>query len=295
MRIRFVLCHPSHLLIEEEREIFLASALFKMGHDAAYFAISNRNLRQSRRQTGFACPVELFPADDPSESPHRTTSTALLQALCRDQPDIVMVKGVGYRQSAAIFETFARERLGVIIGGRGSHPLLDKASIVYFESQRQKDDYSGSALTTVLPKYIKWGELDAVEHCDKKFDVINIGNFNETRKSQEFLFPLAHRHRIAFVGGGSRLPSFKNIAQGNRNITFAGFLDRRTVFSWLKAAYLMVHTSIWDGYPRAVAESSGSRRPGAWRDRRSRWHRPGTVHPLRRRGESDGGRGPTPR
>lgn len=37
MRIRFVLCHPSHLLLEEEREIFLASALIKMGHDAAYF------------------------------------------------------------------------------------------------------------------------------------------------------------------------------------------------------------------------------------------------------------------
>ena len=80
--------------------------------------------------------MELFPADEPSDSPHRTTSTALLQALCLDQPDVVMVKGVDYRQSAAIFETFARERLGVIIGGLGSHPLLDKASIVYFESQK---------------------------------------------------------------------------------------------------------------------------------------------------------------
>jgi hypothetical protein len=66
------------LLIEEEREIFFASALFKMGHDAAYFAISNRNLRQSRRQTGFACPVELFPADDPGEARTEQSVRALL-------------------------------------------------------------------------------------------------------------------------------------------------------------------------------------------------------------------------
>jgi glycosyltransferase involved in cell wall biosynthesis len=251
LRIRFVLAHPTNGA--EGREVFLADALNKQGHDAAYFAISPRNLHESRRR--LSCPIEFFPPDNPGADPHLTISTALLQALCADRPDIVLVKGIDYSEAALIFDKFPRDRCGVVIGGASSHPLLDQAGFIYFETQTQLDRYRGTAPAAILPKYIDWEALGKIDVRPKTFDVINVGNFNEPRKSQEFMFALAHRHSIVFVGGGARLAAFRKIARDNRNVTFTGRVDRNAVFGWLSSAYLMIHCSTWDGYPRAVAES----------------------------------------
>ncbi len=255
VKLRFVLCHPCGSVEGEERQVFLADSLIKEGHDAAVYAISNRNRRETARHDIFDCPIEYFLPDDPSQSPHRMSSAQLISRLQEDDPDIIIVKGIDYLLANMLFSMFPQGKMAVIIGGTSKHELLNRCKLIYFESEKQVECYKGPAAAFTLPKYIKWEELDQSPDTEKDIDIVNIGNFDESRKAQELLLPFTHKYRVACLGGGSRLEHFRAICAENPRAIFPGYLKRKVLFGFLARSRVMVHTATWDGYPRAVAES----------------------------------------
>jgi glycosyltransferase involved in cell wall biosynthesis len=179
----------------------------------------------------------------------------MLNALKEEAPDRIVVKGVDYALAREIFRMFPAERLSVIVGGVSSHALLERCGSVYFETRKQLESFKGSARTTILPKLIAWEQVKQHGISGIDYDVINIGNFEEPRKAQELLLPFALKHRVLFLGAGKRLEAFKQICEPHKNITFGGYVRGEQLFDSLSRSRLMIHSSVWDGYPRVVAES----------------------------------------
>lgn len=259
MKIRFVLCHLDVDLAVEQRQLNLGDMLLSSGHDVAVYGVSSDPAPASaaapKRHGAYATPVLLFPRDDPEANLHATTSDAMLAALAEDAPDLILLKGVDYKQAERIAAQFPTARLGAIIGGVSSHPLLDRCGLIYFETELQRAAYVGPARTYLLPKMIPWRYVlpHGLEGVD--FDIINVGNFDEDRKAQELLLPFTLDLRVLFVGSGRRLKAFQTICAQRPNVSFTGYIEQAELFALLSRSHLMVHTSIWEGYPRAVAES----------------------------------------
>lgn len=257
MKARFVLCHPASSIEGEARQVFLSDCLRQEGHDSAVFTFSPSRKPAVAPYLGSQSLVHYFVSDEPESPPHRTTSKALLEALRADEPDMILVKGVDYSLSHEIFASFPPHRIAVIIGGTAQHRLLDKCGLIYFETPRQRAAYLGPAKTCILPKYIRWEELDdgADGAQEVEFDIVNVGNFNEPRKAQEFLLPFLLNYRVVFVGDGTRRPAIAQLCAGNKNVTFAGYVPQAKTYSFIRRSRLMVHCATWDGYPRVVADS----------------------------------------
>jgi glycosyltransferase involved in cell wall biosynthesis len=235
--------------------MYLAAQLIKAGHDAAVYGLYQKDCDKFVVVGGHECPVILFQRDGVNAPAHGSMSDLLLEKLLADNPDVVLIKGVDYALAKQIARSALALKVGYIIGGRSEHALLNDCRIVFFETEQQRANYTGNALACVLPKFIPWQFVKKRDFADIRFDIVNVGNFNEARKAQELLFPLSLSHKVLLVGGGTREAPFKELAKGYPNISFAGFVDRSALFSLLAQCRLMVHCSLWDGYPRAVAEA----------------------------------------
>jgi glycosyltransferase involved in cell wall biosynthesis len=235
--------------------MYLAAQLIKAGHDAAVYGLYQKVCDKFVVVGGHECPVILFQRDGDNTPAHGSMSDLLLERLLADGPDIVLIKGVDYALARQIARSALAPKVGFIIGGRSEHALLKDCRIVFFETEQQLATYTGRAVACVLPKFIPWQFVKKRDFADIRFDVVNVGNFNEARKAQELLFPLSLSHKVLLIGGGAREAPFKELAKGYPNISFGGFVDTPTLFSLLAQCRLMVHCSLWDGYPRAVAEA----------------------------------------
>ncbi len=255
MIVRCVLCHPTNDVSGERRQIILLDHLSHHGHDVEIFCISQNGQVEVISDSEGETKIRYFPPDDPSQTPHDTTSKKLLNALCQDDPQVVLVKGIDYSQAKDVFAAFNSDRLGVIIGGTSAHPLLNSCKLILFETEGQLANYHGRAVSRVLPKLIPWNVVQERRQNKIRYDIVNIGNFDEPRKAQELLLPFSLHYRVLFIGSGRRLSLFQALTSHNQNISFAGYVSPDVLFTYLAQSRLMVHCSTWDGYPRAVAES----------------------------------------
>ena len=253
MKIRFVLCHRTENVSGEVRQVVLANALRKHGVDAVVFAMSSKPTATEIEYDDSQALV-FFPADDISQSAHDTLSRSLLEQLVSESPDLILVKGIDYAITKAIFEKFPKQQLGAVIGGVANHPLLHQCSVIFFETDRQSANFTCDALKLTLPKFVQWNNV--LEHGVNgvDFDIVNVGNFDEDRKAQELLLPFIFNKRVVLIGGGRKLDSFHSICANRTNVELPGFVSSDRLYEYLSRSRLMVHCSTWDGYPRAVAE-----------------------------------------
>ncbi|WP_203077269.1 glycosyltransferase family 4 protein [Falsiroseomonas ponticola] len=264
-RLAIVMSHAQRSMGGAMREAVLARAFARQGLEVRVFRLHGGEALEEETVLDGAVRATFCPADNPQDIPHRQVSASLKAELRAFAPGLVLYKGLGYRVNAdtqAALEPGTA--CGFIVGGGVTDPLLDRASLVLGEYREQLSQHfrplfrRGQAL--VLPKYVdlaEAGEGRPVPLADAACDIINVGNFSDARKNQVVLVPLAARHRVTLVGGGTGLGEFRRSVPGRlrARMTFAGRLPHPAVFAALRGARLMVHTSTMDGLPRATVEA----------------------------------------
>jgi glycosyltransferase involved in cell wall biosynthesis len=209
-----------------------------------------------------AVPVNYYPADLPINEVHETKSHSLVKRVVAEQPDLIIFKGIDYDLVQFVIDQIDLEitKIGFIIGGASSGIILNYASFVVTESERQSEVVRGQVHpqvpVKVLAKYINWGVIDKFDGALKprKYDIVNVGYF-EPRKNQIGLRPFFDKYRIAIVGHGPTHGEVRSAAEGHHNVEFLGDLPNDVTLGVIANSRLMVHTSKWEGLPRAIIES----------------------------------------
>lgn len=190
-------------------------------------------------------------------------SSALRSAVATWQPDLLLVKGIGTELSAQLTR-MAVAPVGFIIGGRQEGPELPSARFFLTENDEQDDLYRRIAPgrpTIRLAKLVDdaffashpIGEAPAV---GRRYDVVSVGGMHGW-KNHIALLPLARQgYAIALVGDGPLRPALeRQFAETGGSTSFLGRLDTPAVAEVLRASRLLVHPSLSEGFPRAVAEA----------------------------------------
>jgi glycosyltransferase involved in cell wall biosynthesis len=262
VKIFVLLCHASSKLHGEIREAIIAKSLCTLGHDARLFRMWGGGAVKSETFDGIV-PVSYYPSDNPKDEIHQQISTLLADEVRSEQPDIVVLKGMDYDLTEFLIRRLdlSHTRIGFIVGGVSVHAVLQHADFVLTESQRQTEEvrqFLGRPIpVTLLSKYVNWevaDQLYANSAEPKKFDIVNVGFFEE-RKNQIELKPFFDKYRIAIVGHGPTLASVQQAAEGYDDVTFFGDVPNDEALRIISQSRLMVHTSLWEGVPRAIIES----------------------------------------
>ncbi len=258
-RIAVVMSHASRSMGGAMRDLLFAAALRDRGIDARLWRIHPGPATEAEELHGV--PVRFCPSDNPGDIPHRQTSAALRAELAAFAPEAVLYKGLSYRVNADTQASLPEAtRIGLVVGGAVTDPLLPRASLVLGEYPEQVErhfpDHAAAGRALVMPKYVDLALAgDGTPPAAAEFDIVNVGTFAEPRKNQAALLPLARRHSIAFVGAGPLLPPFRPLARRAGQTHILGRLPHAEVFGVLRRSRIMVHTSTMDGLPRATVEA----------------------------------------
>jgi glycosyltransferase involved in cell wall biosynthesis len=260
MKIRFILSHAGSRLYGEIREGMVAQALARLGHDTRIYRMSGEPAVRTEIFAG-AVPVSYFPLSNAGAPWPQLVSQPLVDQLAAEAPDIVLFKGIGYDiVPMALDRLPPGTRIGCIIGGIAVDPILERAHFVLTEGDDQIAAIR-AALGRPLPcrplaKYIDWAVADAAHAAaeDPLYDLVNVGKF-EPRKNQIGLRPFFGRHRLAIIGDGETFEAVAAAATGQPQVHLPGVLPNAEVLRVMARSRLMVHTSVWEGVPRAIFEA----------------------------------------
>jgi glycosyltransferase involved in cell wall biosynthesis len=264
MRIAIVMSHASRSVGGAMRDLHFARGLAAQGATAALFRIHAGSATEHETHLD-SVPVTFCPSDNPQDIPHHQTSAALRAEVAAFAPDVVLYKGLGYRVNEDLQASLpAATRLGFVVGGGVTDPMLDRAALVLGEYRQQLLlhflQQAKARRALVLPKFVDLalagpGGPVAAEAAD--YDIVNVGTFAEKRKNQAALLPLARSFRIALVGGGPLLAETRRMLRGafRPNVAFLGRLPHPEVFGVLRRSRIMVHPATMDGLPRATVEA----------------------------------------
>lgn len=258
-RIAIVMSHASRAMTGALRDIHLAAAFRALGVDARLWRIHPGT--KTLRADELGVPLSFCPSDNPEAIPHNQTSRVLKAELAGFAPDAVLYKGMGYDVNADTQAALpAGTRHGFIVGGGIRDTLLDGAALILGEYREQLlrcfpgQMRAGQAM--VLPKHVDLALAgDGTPPAAPDFAVVNVGNFNDGSKNQAALLPLAKRHRVVLVGGGTKFGEMRRAARKLPNLEITGRLPHPEVFGVLQRSAMMVHTSLSDGLPRATIEA----------------------------------------
>lgn len=261
MKIRIILGHLSESISGEDRELAFARKLQAAGHDVLIY-------RGYYRADGTRPAVQhgglfvLFAADALAADTKKIPSSALCAQLRDDQPDLLFIKGLDYALvKGAVSAVPDDVPVVAIIGGTPYEPdpIISRIDYVLEEFDGQTrpfaEHFTRLRGTLTLPKYINWDLISQATSGEQAYDIVNVGAFEERRKNQELLLPLADDCRLCMIGDGSRLDAFRTLADGSTHpVTFTGWIPPMEVLRHVGRSRLMVHTSKWEGFPRAIAE-----------------------------------------
>jgi glycosyltransferase involved in cell wall biosynthesis len=262
VKIFVLLCHASSKLHGEIREGIIAKSLCRLGHDARIFRMFGGHVAKSEMFDGIV-PVTYYPSENPKDDIHLQISTLLCESICSERPDVVLLKGMDYHLSEFLIRRLdlSHTKIGFIVGGINVHPVLQHADFVLTESQRQsrevREFLSRPVPVEPLSKYVNWelaDQLYANSTDPKRFGIVNVGFFDEG-KNQIQLKLFFGKYRIAMIGHGPMLASVQQAAKGCEDVTFFGDMANDEALRIISQSRLMVHTSLWEGVPRAIIES----------------------------------------
>jgi len=239
------------------RELLLARALKTRGHEVTFITIAD-----------VCSPITKILGNIVWTSIPSSWGEGLLDnglSLVRStEPDLLIVKGAGTK----LGEQSVREMdkpVVLIVGGKFMVWEGTQAQLVATENQSQTRYFRrGLPAQNVieLPKLVDPAFFAA--HVDGAvFDFVVVSNFVEL-KNHRALLPLADRDvRIAYVGDGPLRPRFEDIFahKAPATCTFFGSLPLEDVAAVMASSRIMLHPSLSEGFPRAVAEAMASGLP----------------------------------
>ncbi|SHI90032.1 Glycosyl transferases group 1 [Roseomonas rosea] len=264
MRVALLMSHADRSMAGALRDMHFMRFLARGGAEIAVFRMHPGTATEQERFLDGEVPVTFAPSDNPKDIPHRQLSAALIEEVRAFAPDAVLLKGLSYRVNLALHEALAKgpgaaPRIGFVVGGAVTDPLLDRADFIFGEYQEQLarhfPRFAEAGRAFIMPKYV---DLDASRPAKKPepplYDIVNVGGLYDKRKNQEDVVPFTDSWRVALVGGGTPRPEVKAAVADTRNLTLTGRLPQPEVISLLGRCRIMVHTSTMDGLPRAVVE-----------------------------------------
>ena len=252
-KIIFLKVHPIFLACKEQewvtrdyRERWIIRQTKDLGYDAKLFLLSDSKCIWTYPDE---VEVTFFPVDNKSVSKNKHTSTLMLNRLLEEKPDLIVFKGMNYTLSSWILNQMDVKFI-FIVGGYCIDKNLSKASCILAETQEQIEQYFQDIPSVVFPKTI---DLSLFKPDNKKeFDIINVGSF-EHRKNQQALVNLTYKYKTALIGDG---PDYNKIRSAVHPDTYMPKnVSVEEVARLLSKSKIMVHPSIWEGFPRVLIES----------------------------------------
>ncbi|HEY8611011.1 MAG TPA: glycosyltransferase family 4 protein [Roseomonas sp.] len=265
MRIALLMSHADRSMAGALRDMHFMRFLARGGAEIAVFRMHPGRAVEAEAFLDGEVPVTFVPSDNPGDIPHRQVSAALVEAMRAFAPDAILLKGLSYRVNAALHQALAdmpggAPRIGFVVGGSVTDPLLDTADFIFGEYQEQLARHfprfvaSGRAFT--MPKYVDLQATRPAKKPDEPLhDIVNVGGLHEKRKNQEEVVPLTDSWRVALVGSGTPRPEVKAAVADASRLTLTGRLPQSEVIALMRRSRIMVHTSRMDGLPRAVVEA----------------------------------------
>ncbi|GCL63483.1 glycosyltransferase family 4 protein [Pseudaquabacterium pictum] len=245
--------HRQARIGRERRMVQLSRAA---GHTAELYLLSRQSaLRRLDDPVG----SWLVPTDTPQGTDRFAhVSTSLLDAVQRARPDVVVIKGLGYRLTHwLVLHSDHRFRLVLMAAGQVRDVLRDQADYILAETSAQIANSFRTAARLgragVLPKLVE--PLVAPAALPRRFDVVNVGRFT-ANKNQAALLPLADAFRLALVGDGDGWRAVRDLAQQQAQpVHLPGHLDPAATQALIADARLMVHVAHHEGVARVVMEA----------------------------------------
>ncbi len=276
MRIAITFTYPiyhdgqavEHWFNQPTRERLMASLLAEMGHHVEIWAGSDRggtrNVDGEAEKKGYV--MRVFPTQPKEKRTKYHFSTALVQYAREYNPDLVLLKGVDGGLGTRLLRHYLRPEhrsFGFIIGGEYYSSDVPRASVVFYETERQKQllkfprprwfkrPVDDEALVR-LPKYLDLELFRPVPNETKSWDILVVGRLVPNFKNYDALGRLSRRFRVAVAGGGSRAESLR--AQ-YPEVEWLGPVIYEELPRFYNRARLFMHTSFRDFYPRVIAEA----------------------------------------
>ena len=259
-KVIFIKVHPIFLDFDlkhwetiEYRERWLVRQTRSLGLESKLFVLTD----QKHTHYSNDGEVTFFPVDRLWVGKHKHTSKSMLQAIHKENPDLIIFKGLNYRLSRWLLrQTKFRFKFSFIVGGSTRDEHLDKASYIlaesleqtnqYFSAYKDKVDLLPQAIDTDLFIPYKGGEI---------YDIVNVGRFIGL-KNQKALIPFFRHYKVALVGAG---PTWNKISKQARpfkdNVYMPKQLFRNELVDVISRSSVMVHPSLSEGIPRVFIEA----------------------------------------
>ena len=137
-RVAILMSHASRAMGGATRDMILARAMRQQGIDARMFRMFPGPGTEREMLLGGSVPGVFCTADNPTESAHRQVSATLRAEMAAFAPDAVLYKGLGYAVNADVHAALPpKTKIGLVIGGGVTDPLVAQASLVLGEYNEQ--------------------------------------------------------------------------------------------------------------------------------------------------------------
>lgn len=242
----FAACPEKEWVLREFRERWIIRQTAQLGYDAKLFLLSDSNCVWSYPDD---VEVTFFPVDNKKMAKNSHTSQLMLDRLYKELPDLIVFKGMNYVLSKWILSQL-KTKFAFIVGGHCVDKFMNQASYVLAETQDQVNDFFKNIPSAVFPKTLDLSLFKP--NPNKVFDIVNVGSF-EHRKNQKALINLTYKYKVALIGDG---PDFHKIRASVHPDTYMPRnLAVEEVANVIASSKIMVHSSIWEGFPRVLIES----------------------------------------
>ena len=191
----------------EYRERWLVRQTQSLGFESKLFVLTD----QKHIHYSDDGEITFFPVDRLWVGKHKHTSKKMLQAVQKEDPDLIVFKGLNYKLSRWLLgRTQFQCKFSFIVGGYTRDDHLDKASYILAESLEQADQYF-SAYKDKVDLLLQAIDTDLfIPNKGKKaYDIVNVGRFIGL-KNQEALIPFFKHYKVALVGAG---PTWNKISK----------------------------------------------------------------------------------
>jgi hypothetical protein len=279
MRIVIIFTYPVyHGLqpIEEwwrqpDRERFLAAQMVERGCHVEIWAAGDeaetRHVRSpGKNQNKYNVNVRIFKANKKGKKTKYHYSDSMVEYAEQFSAHFYILKGVDGGVGTHFLNRFLRKKkrpFAFILGGKWYSRNVPLADIVFYETSSQKKKLLSPGLffwrkavreeTLIrLPKWVDTKTFCPIEGVSKKWDILVVSRLIPYYKNFTALGPLSHHFRVAVIGDG---PYALRLRSRYPNVEWLGYIPNHELPVYLNQAYLFMHTSFRDYYPRVIAEA----------------------------------------
>ena len=262
MKLAFLISHPSHDIGGEVREVALAAVLRRCGINAQVYRMTRGE--DAVQDHPYGAPILLFKADEPSAADNTLFSTQMLASLKFFKPNVLAMKGFGYRMNQAVVDEFKvmspdTAFIG-ILGGRWRDDSLKSCAAVFYEFANQRSLFSDfteyAKHHEVFPKYINWLHLNSRTNATpvRDIDLIVIGELIE-RKNLDLLNKVPAHLNVCVIGDGPLRAKLQELFADKPNIKLLGLMPNEEVLDLLQRSKILLHCANDEGLPRVFGEA----------------------------------------